>query len=68
MPWSFNFAGGHAPRFVPTPIVDRLMGAHAAMNILGSLQARTRTGRGQGGLAAGRDIFGDAPVLRPKAV
>jgi hypothetical protein len=36
MPWLFNFAGGQAPRFVPTPIVDRLMGAHAAMNILAS--------------------------------
>jgi len=47
MPWLYQFAGGQEPRFVPTPIVDRLMGAHVAMNILGGLQARTRTGRGQ---------------------
>jgi crotonobetainyl-CoA:carnitine CoA-transferase CaiB-like acyl-CoA transferase len=47
MPWLYQFAGGEEPRFVPTPIVDRLMGAHVAMNVLGGLQARVRTGRGQ---------------------
>jgi crotonobetainyl-CoA:carnitine CoA-transferase CaiB-like acyl-CoA transferase len=26
MPWLYRFAGGEKPRFVPTPIVDRLIG------------------------------------------
>ncbi len=47
MPWLYRFAGGQEPRFVPTPIVDRLMGAHVAMNVLGGLQALNRTGEGQ---------------------
>ncbi len=47
MPFLYHYAGGGEPRFVPTPIVDRLMGTYVAMNVLGGLQARTRTGRGQ---------------------
>ena len=47
MPWLFHFAGAAEPRFCPTPIVDRLMGTQVAMNILGGLMARERTGRGQ---------------------
>jgi crotonobetainyl-CoA:carnitine CoA-transferase CaiB-like acyl-CoA transferase len=47
MPWLFHFAGASEPRFCPTPIVDRLMGTQVAMNILGGLMARQRTGRGQ---------------------
>src|SRR5258708_40168782 len=47
MPWLFYFAGATEPRFCPTPIVDRLMGTQVAMNILGGLMARQRTGRGQ---------------------
>jgi len=47
MPWLFHYAGAPEPRFAPTPIVDRLMGTQVAMNILGGLMARHRTGRGQ---------------------
>ena len=47
LPWLFHYAGASEPRFVPLPIVDRLVGSQVAMNILGGLMARTRTGRGQ---------------------
>ncbi|WP_375392482.1 CaiB/BaiF CoA transferase family protein [uncultured Sphingomonas sp.] len=47
MPWLFHYAGAPEPRFCPSPIVDRLMATQVAMNILGGLLARARTGRGQ---------------------
>ncbi len=47
LPWLFHYAGASEPRFVPLPIVDRLVGGQVAMNILAGIVARGRTGRGQ---------------------
>lgn len=47
IPWLFQYAGAPEPRFVPLPIVDRLMGTQVAMNILAGLIARARLGHGQ---------------------
>ena len=40
-------AGGGDPRYVPLPLVDRLVGVRAAGAILAGVVARSRTGRGQ---------------------
>lgn len=47
IPDLFHRAGGGSPRYVPLPIVDRIVGLRAAGAILASVIARTRTGRGQ---------------------
>jgi crotonobetainyl-CoA:carnitine CoA-transferase CaiB-like acyl-CoA transferase len=40
-------ADGGPPRYVPLPIVDRVVGMRAAGAILAAVVARARTGRGQ---------------------
>lgn len=47
IPYLFRQAGGSEPRYVPLPIVDRLVGLRAAGAILAAVVARGRTGRGQ---------------------
>jgi crotonobetainyl-CoA:carnitine CoA-transferase CaiB-like acyl-CoA transferase len=47
LPWLYGQATGSEPRYVPAPIVDRVVGVYAAMTILAGLQARDRIGVGQ---------------------
>ena len=46
LPW-LHAQGGVAPRYVPTPVADRVAGQNAVVAVLGALLYRERSGAGQ---------------------